>query len=134
VAEPASEYEEQVAQAVEEADNGLRDGLLRAQGHHGTLVAAQANVDGREELRLLAAIADQIAVGLENSLLFEELRQRIFEMDALYRADEQFHQSLILDDVLKALVDSTISIIGADRGAAAASSACCANCSARPRS
>ena len=71
-----------------------------------------------EELRLLAAIADQIAVGLENSLLFEELRQRIFEMDALYRADEQFHQSLILDDVLKALVDSTISIIGADRGAA----------------
>ncbi|MGE3075599.1 MAG: GAF domain-containing protein [Dehalococcoidia bacterium] len=71
-----------------------------------------------EELRLLAATADQVAIGMENSRLVEELRRRVFEMDALYRADERFHRSLVLDEVLQALADSAIEVMGADRSAA----------------
>ncbi len=71
-----------------------------------------------EELRLIAAIADQVAVGIENSQLFDQLRRRIQEMDALYRADEDFHQSLVLDDVLQALANSAVEVLGADRSAA----------------
>ena len=70
-----------------------------------------------EELRLLAAIADQIAVGIENATLFTLQRKRAEEMDALYKAEEELHQSLVLDDVLKALADSAVRVVGADRSA-----------------
>jgi PAS domain S-box-containing protein len=73
-----------------------------------------------EEQRLLSAIADQVAIGIENTELFEQLRQRVFEMDALNRADERFHQSLVLDAVMQALADSALEVVGADRSAALA--------------
>jgi PAS domain S-box-containing protein len=71
-----------------------------------------------EELRLLAAIADQVAIGIENAELFAKERQRAHEMDALYRAEEHLHQSLVLDDVLQALADSALHVVGVDRAAA----------------
>jgi len=86
----------------------------------GTLDAyypASAEPDA-EELRLLAAIADQVAIGLQNAELFDQLRRRVNEMDALYRAEERLHQSLVLDDVLQALANLALEIVGADRSAA----------------
>jgi PAS domain S-box-containing protein len=86
----------------------------------GTLDAyypAESEPDA-EELRLLAAIADQLAIGFENSRLFDQSRRRMLEMDALYRAAERFHQSLVLDDVLRALAESALDVIGADRAVA----------------
>ncbi len=77
-----------------------------------------ANHPDAEELRLLAAIADQIAIGLENIELVRQLRRRVFEMDALYSAYEHFHQSLLMDDVLDALAVSALEVIGADTSAA----------------
>jgi PAS domain S-box-containing protein len=71
-----------------------------------------------EELRLLAAIADQVAIGLENMELVEQLRRRVHELDSLYGAHERFHESLMLDEVLNALARSSIEVIGADTGAA----------------
>lgn len=70
-----------------------------------------------EELRLLAAIADQVAVGIENATLFTLQRQRATEMDALHRAEEDLHQSLVLEDVLQALADAAVRVVGADRSA-----------------
>jgi PAS domain S-box-containing protein len=77
-----------------------------------------ANHPDAEELRLLAAIADQVAIGIENTELVKQLRLRVHEMDALYRAYEGFHQSLRLDDVLRALTRSALEVIGAERSAA----------------
>jgi len=67
-----------------------------------------------EELRLISAIADQVAVGIENMRLFAESQQRVNEMDALYRADEQLHQSLVLGDVLSSLAQVALDVIHAD--------------------
>ena len=71
-----------------------------------------------EESRLLAAIADQVAIGIENATLFALQKQRVDEMDALYRAEEELHQSLVLDDVLQSLAESAVNVFGADRSAA----------------
>jgi signal transduction histidine kinase len=71
-----------------------------------------------EELRLLAAIADQVAIGIENAMLFDQQRRRVREMDALYRAEENLHQSLVMDDVLQALADSALQVVGAEKAAA----------------
>ncbi len=70
-----------------------------------------------EELRLLSAIANQVAVAVENAQLFLASQQRVREMDALYRADERLHQSLVLGEVLQALTDSALDVLGADSSA-----------------
>jgi signal transduction histidine kinase len=54
---------------------------------------------------------------VENARLFAESQRRIREMDALYRVDEQLHQSLVLDEVLRALTDAAIDVLDADRSA-----------------
>jgi len=76
------------------------------------------NEPDAEELRLLGAIADQVAIGIENAMLFDQQRRRVQEMDALYRAEENLHQSLVMDDVLQALADAGIQVVGADKAAA----------------
>ena len=70
-----------------------------------------------DELQLLSAIANQVAVAVENARLFQASQQRVREMDALYRADERLHHSLVLDDVLQALTDSAVEVLGADSSA-----------------
>ncbi len=78
-------------------------------------------VPGREpdedELQLLSAIANQVAVAVENARLFQASQQRVREMDALYRADERLHHSLVLEEVLQALTDSALDVLGADSSA-----------------
>ena len=68
-----------------------------------------------DEVALVDAITGQAAIAVENRRLFAETERRIRETDALYRADEQLHQSLRLDDVLQALVDVAVNIMGADK-------------------
>lgn len=70
-----------------------------------------------DELQLLSAMASQVAIAVENARLFAESQRRIREMDALYRVDEQLHQSLVLDEVLRALTDAAIDVLDADRSA-----------------
>lgn len=70
-----------------------------------------------DELQLLGAMASQVAVAVENARLFAETQRRIREMDALYRVDEQLHQSLVLDEVLHALTDAATEVLDADRSA-----------------
>ncbi len=70
-----------------------------------------------EELQLLTAMANQVAIAVENARLFAESQRRIREMDALYRVDEQLHQSLVLDEVLHALTDAAVEVVEADRSA-----------------
>ncbi len=88
----------------------------RPQGTLDTYYPPEREPDA-DELRLLSAIANQVAVAVENAQLFEASQQRVREMDALYRADERLHQSLVLGEVLQALTDSALDVLGADSSA-----------------
>ncbi len=101
-------------------DNAVITPISSRGRHLGTLDTYFRSTEhpDAEELRLLAAIADQVAIGLENIELVEQLRRRVHELDSLYGAHERFHQSLMLDEVLNALARSAIEVIGADTGAA----------------
>lgn len=67
------------------------------------------------ERAFLATMADQAALALENARLFAETQQHLREIDALYHADEQLHQSLLLDEVLQAMVDVVVDNLHADK-------------------
>jgi signal transduction histidine kinase len=83
----------------------------------GTLNAyyTVASMQDEAERAFLATMADQAALALENARLFAETQQHIREIDALFHADEQLHQSLLLDEVLQALVDVAVDNLGADK-------------------
>jgi PAS domain S-box-containing protein len=67
------------------------------------------------ERRILAALARQAALAIENARLHQQADQRLREIEALYNADEALHRSLRLEDVLQALVDVARDITGADK-------------------
>ncbi|HKS93007.1 MAG TPA: GAF domain-containing protein, partial [Tepidiformaceae bacterium] len=83
----------------------------------GTLNAyyTVSSMQDEAERAFLATMADQAALALENARLFAETQQHIREMDALYHADSQLHQSLLLDEVLQALVDVVVDNLHADK-------------------
>jgi len=83
----------------------------------GTLNAyyTVSSMQDEAERAFLATMADQAALALENARLFAETQQHIREMDALYHADAQLHQSLLLDEVLQALVDVVVDNLHADK-------------------
>ena len=64
-------------------------------------------------LRFFRAISDQIAVAVENARLFAAVQERTRQLSALYRADEELHRSLRLDDVIRALLQVVIETTGA---------------------
>lgn len=63
------------------------------------------------------AIAQQAAPVMLNAWLFGESERRTSELEALSRADAAMHQSLRLDDVLQAMVDLAVELLGADQSA-----------------
>jgi signal transduction histidine kinase len=88
-----------------------------------------------EERRLVLALAQRAALAIENANLYEQAQARLHEVEALaaenarlreeaerrartnealYQADEQLYRSLELDQVLQALVEVAIAILGAD--------------------
>src|SRR5262249_3304520 len=71
-------------------------------GVFGVNYREQRRLAGEEE-RVLLALAHRAALAIENARLFAESQQRLHELEALYRADETLHSSLLLDDVLRAL-------------------------------
>lgn len=63
---------------------------------------------------LLASVARQVAVALENRNLFEEVQQREREARALYGIATEVLSSLDLDRVLELIVEHTRSLLGAE--------------------
>ncbi|MEC8023488.1 MAG: GAF domain-containing protein [Myxococcota bacterium] len=84
-----------------------------------------------EDEQLLAALAAQAAVSIENSKLYlkvvgknielldtqEQLKDRISEMDLLFRLEQQMNQTIGLDTFLSSVLDETTSAIPAAGGA-----------------
>lgn len=66
------------------------------------------------EKRTFNAFAARAAMAIQNALVFEESQRRAREMEALYRADEALHRSLELEDVLAAMTDLAVDLLGAD--------------------
>ncbi|MGD9932909.1 MAG: GAF domain-containing protein [Dehalococcoidia bacterium] len=56
--------------------------------------------------RIFEAVARRAALAIENARLYESARARTEQLAALYRADEDLHRSLLLEDVFDALLQS----------------------------
>jgi len=68
-----------------------------------------------DEQRLLLGLAQRAAMAIENARLFAQSEQRRREIEALYQADAVLYRSLQLDDVLGAIIEVVIEVLGADK-------------------
>jgi PAS domain S-box-containing protein len=68
-----------------------------------------------EHAQLAKAFADQAAIAMENSRLYDQARKSAREFEVLSRADTELFRSLDLDSVLQSLVDVTIDMLGAEK-------------------
>ncbi len=59
----------------------------------------------------LQAVANQLAVALDNARLFEETHQRLAEMEAVNKISTALRVAQTLDDILPLLLDETISAV-----------------------
>lgn len=66
------------------------------------------------EQRMFDAFSARASLAIQNALLFDESQRRAREMEALYRADAALHQSLAIEDVLGAMTDLAVDLLGAD--------------------
>jgi signal transduction histidine kinase len=69
-----------------------------------------------EDRRLFTSLSRRAGLAIENARLFGEARERTQQLAALYRADEELHRSLELDEVMKALLSTVIDTFEADNG------------------
>lgn len=69
----------------------------------------------QEEIDLVSAFADQAAIAIENSRLFEETAQRAQEQEALGAIATAVNQSLHLDELLKITLDKVLEATGRER-------------------
>jgi signal transduction histidine kinase len=66
-----------------------------------------------EDRALFKTLAIRAGLAIQNAMLFQESSRRTTELEALYRADEALHQSLHLDNVLEAMVNLAVELMGA---------------------
>jgi GAF domain-containing protein/CheY-like chemotaxis protein len=69
-----------------------------------------------EEIELVEAVTEQVALALENARLFEETRQRSEELSALNRIASATSRSLELEGVLREALAQVLSITGFEAG------------------
>jgi K+-sensing histidine kinase KdpD len=70
---------------------------------------------GPEDLALAEDLARRCAQAVDSAQLHTQAERRLRELEALYRADAALHQSLHLDEVLRALVGVAADILEADK-------------------
>jgi len=68
-----------------------------------------------QEMELLSSIGHQVGVAVDNAQLFAQAEERMQELAALYRADEELYRHLELDQVLQTLVEVAVNILQADK-------------------
>lgn len=67
-----------------------------------------------DDIEFAQAIARQSAPLMDNAWLYNQAQKRLNELEALFRADEALRRSLRLDDVLEAMADLALELLGAD--------------------
>ena len=68
-----------------------------------SVMTVQRRVFGPDEVTLLAGMADQAAIALENARLFEERERRIAELSTINTISQAINATLELDELLQAL-------------------------------
>jgi len=66
-----------------------------------------------EEIKLLVAIAGQVAQTIEHAKLYTEAQRRVAELEALARISEAVSESLYLEESLEAIVTTTVQAVDA---------------------
>ena len=79
------------------------------------LVTRDLREFSQQDIELLTSIGSQVGVAVENARLFTQVEQRMQELEALYRADEELYRHLDLEEVLQTLVDVAADILEADK-------------------
>lgn len=88
----------------------IRDG----NGHITHFVSTGRDIT--ERVQAFQAMERRVAESSQElAQLYEQAEARRRELEALYRADEYLHRHLRLDQVLQALVDVVVEILGADK-------------------
>lgn len=67
-----------------------------------------------DDRKLFRTLAQRAGLAIQNALLFDESQRRTRELEALHRADDALNRSLALEDVLAAMTDLAIDLLGAD--------------------
>jgi len=67
-----------------------------------------------DEIQLIASMADQIGIAVENATLFEETRTRAKELSALYSIATEVNQSLELETLLRGVIHKILEIFDFD--------------------
>ena len=68
------------------------------------------------QIALLETFADQAVIAIENARLFEELQERVGELQALGEVGQAVSSSLDLQEVLTTIVANATRLAGADGG------------------
>ena len=66
-----------------------------------------------DEIELLMAIAAQVAQAIENAKLYDHAQRRVAELEALAKISEAVSDSLYLEESLQAIVETTMTAVGA---------------------
>jgi|GEM_PF-2988299 len=80
------------------------------------IASLQKNAFSEDDQRLLELLANQLAVALENTRLFDETRQRLAELEAVNRISTALRASETLDEMLPLLLDITLEVLHATQG------------------
>jgi len=79
----------------------------------------EPRVFSEEEITFLEIVAGQLAMNIENGRLYEqtdeELRRKVHELSALHRVSALVTSTLVLDNVLRIIVQQAVQLSGADR-------------------
>lgn len=91
--------------------------LISRDNAMGMVVVAshQRNAYGKDDVRLLSAVASQAAVALENAWLYEDATRRAEEATAIYELSQAVNTNLNLQRVLNFVADSVLALLHIDK-------------------
>jgi len=81
-----------------------------------TVFRTEVRPFSEQQIALLQTFADQAVIAIENSRLFQELRDRVGELTALGDVSQAVSSSLDLQEVLTTIVSHAVQLSGADAG------------------
>jgi len=92
--------------------------ILREGSAIGAIVVARGHLApfSNEQIKLLKTFADQAAIAIENTRLFEEVQARNRDLTALGEVGRAVSSTLNLKIVLKTIVDRAVDLSGTDAG------------------
>ena len=78
--------------------------------------AYSPNAYGEEEERLLATIADQVSVAVQNARLFDETRRRLNDLEAVNTISVALRLAKTVDEMVPMLLDETLRVFNLTAG------------------